>query len=328
MRLLVTGGAGFIGSNFLHYLSGKYPGDEITCIDLLTYAGHMESIKPLVDRGLVRFIKGDIRDAHAVSDAMKDMDAVVHLAAESHVDRSIYNSAPFVETNVLGTMRLLDEARKNDVERFHHVSTDEVFGSLELDSNQKFNEESRYDPRSPYAATKAASDHLVRAYSNTYGLDVTISNCGNNFGPYQHPEKLIPRFITLLINGRKVPLYGDGRNVRDWIYVEDHCSAIDIILRKGSHGETYLVSGRNELSNAVLTGKVLALMGKGDDMVEKVADRPGHDRRYALDDTKLRTKLGWKPSHTFDEALRETAEWFRSNRWWWGPMYGDAPPLY
>lgn len=328
MRILVTGGAGFIGSNFLYFIRARHPEDEIICLDVLTYAGNMESIRKLVDSGQVRFLKGDIRDGGTVEEAMKDVDSVVHLAAETHVDRSIRDSIPFVETNVKGTMRLLEAARRNDISRFHHVSTDEVFGSLELESGRKFSEKSPYAPRSPYAATKAASDHLARSYFHTYGLNVTITNCGNNFGPYQHPEKLIPRFITLLINGRKVPLYGDGMNVRDWIYVEDHCSAIDTVLRRGASGETYLVSGRNEISNMVLTNKLLAIMGKGRDSVERVNDRPGHDRRYALDDSKIRIELGWKPEHRFDEALSLTVEWFKNNPQWWQPMYGDAPPLY
>ncbi len=328
MRILVTGGAGFIGSNFLYYLKAAHPDDEIRCLDLLTYAGHIESIKPLVDQKYVTFIRADIRKSTDVSHAMKDADAVVHLAAESHVDRSIHDAFPFIETNVKGTMCLLEEARRNDIGRFHHVSTDEVFGSLDINSSDKFSEKSCYSPRSPYAASKAASDHLVRAYANTYGLRTTISNCGNNFGPYQHPEKLIPRFITLLLAGRKVPLYGDGLNIRDWIYVEDHCSAIDTVMRNGRSGETYLVSGRNEISNRALTEKLLSLMGHGSSMIERVADRPGHDRKYSIDDSKLRNELGWKPRHSLDISLNETINWYRDHRNWWEPLAENVPPPF
>ena len=328
MRILVTGGGGFIGSNFLYYLKGAHPDYEIRCLDLLTYAGHIESIRPLIDQKYVTFIKGDIRKSTDVSRAMKDADAVVHLAAESHVDRSIHDAFPFIETNVKGTMCLLEEARRNDIGRFHHVSTDEVFGSLDINSSDKFSEKSCYSPRSPYAASKAASDHLVRAYANTYGLRTTISNCGNNFGPYQHPEKLIPRFITLLLAGRKVPLYGDGLNIRDWIYVEDHCSAIDTVMRNGRSGETYLVSGRNEISNRALTEKLLSLMGHGSSMIERVADRPGHDRKYSIDDSKLRNELGWKPRHSLDTSLKETIDWYREHRNWWQPLAENVPPQF
>lgn len=328
MRILVTGGAGFIGSNYLHYLKGAHPDDEIICLDLLTYAGHIESIKPLIDQKYVTFIKGDIRKSTDVSHAMKGADAVVHLAAESHVDRSIHDAFPFIDTNVKGTMCLLEEARRNDIGRFHHVSTDEVFGSLDINSTDKFSEKSCYNPRSPYAASKAASDHLVRAYANTYGLRTTISNCGNNFGPYQHPEKLIPRFITLLLAGRKVPLYGDGLNIRDWIYVEDHCSAIDTVMREGRSGETYLVSGRNEISNMALAEKLLSLMGHGSGMIERVADRPGHDRKYSIDDSKLRNELGWKPRHPLDVSLSGTIKWYRDHRSWWEPLAENVPPPF
>lgn len=328
MRILVTGGAGFIGSNFLYYLKAAHPDDEIRCLDLLTYAGHLESIKPLVDQKYVTFIRADIRKSTDVSHAMKDADAVVHLAAESHVDRSIHDPFPFIETNVKGTMCLLEEARKNDIGRFHHVSTDEVFGSLDINSSDKFSEKSCYSPRSPYAASKAASDHLVRAYANTYGLRTTISNCGNNFGPYQHPEKLIPRFITLLLAGRKVPLYGDGLNIRDWIYVEDHCSAIDTVMRNGRSGETYLVSGRNEISNRALAEKLLSFMGHRSSMIERVADRPGHDRKYSIDDSKLRNELGWKPRHSLDISLNETIKWYRDHRNWWEPLAKNVPPPF
>ena len=323
MKLLVTGGAGFIGSNLLHYWCLKHPADSIVCLDKLTYAGHIESIKPLIDQGKVEFRKGDICSREDVAAAMKDVGTVIHLAAESHVDRSIDAPDDFIRTNVNGTLTMLEAARKFDIGRFHHVSTDEVFGSLPLNSGTKFTEKTCYSPRSPYAASKASSDHLVRAYSETFGLKTTISNCGNNFGPFQHPEKIIPRFITMLLAGKKVPVYGDGLNVRDWIHVRDHCSAIDAIVSKGKEGGTYLVSGRNELSNIELTRKLLSIMGYGEERIEFIRDRPGHERRYALDDTKLRKELGWKPSLTFDQALSETVKWYVDNSWWWKPL-GDA----
>ena len=323
MKLLVTGGAGFIGSNLLHYWCLKHPADSIVCLDKLTYAGHIESIKPLIDQGKVEFRKGDICSREDVAAALKDVSTVIHLAAESHVDRSIDAPDDFIRTNVNGTLTMLEAARKFDIGRFHHVSTDEVFGSLPLNSGTKFTEKTCYSPRSPYAASKASSDHLVRAYSETFGLKTTISNCGNNFGPFQHPEKIIPRFITMLLAGKKVPVYGDGLNVRDWIHVRDHCSAIDAIVSKGKEGGTYLVSGRNEISNIELTRKLLSIMGYGEERIEFIRDRPGHDRRYALDDTKLRKELGWKPSLTFDQALSETVKWYVDNSWWWKPL-GDA----
>jgi dTDP-glucose 4,6-dehydratase len=323
MKLLVTGGAGFIGSNLLHYWSSEHPEDKLVCLDKLTYAGHIESIRPLITEGKVVFLKGDICMRDEVQSALRDIDVVVHLAAESHVDRSIDAPDDFIRTNVNGTFTLLEAARKYDIVRFHHVSTDEVFGSLPLESTARFTEKTCYSPRSPYAASKASSDHLVRAYVETYGLKATISNCGNNFGPFQHPEKIIPRFITLLLAGRKVPVYGDGLNVRDWIHVRDHCSAIDAIVRRGKAGETYLVSGRNEISNIELTRKLLSIMGYGVERIEYIRDRPGHDRRYALDDSKLRKELGWKPSQTFDQALTETVRWYVENSWWWKPL-GDA----
>lgn len=320
MRLLVTGGAGFIGANLLHYWANLHPDDSLICLDSLTYAGHLESIKGLVEEGKVSFLKGDIRDRETVLQAMKDVDAVVHLAAETHVDRSISDPEAFLKTNVIGTMVLLEAARKVDIPRFHHVSTDEVFGSLELDSSDRFSEESPYRPNSPYAASKAAADHLVRAYGTTYGLPFSMTNCGNNYGPYQHPEKLIPRFVSLLLSERNVPLYGDGLNVRDWIFVEDHCSAIDAVVRGGTSGVTYLVSGRHEISNIDLTKTILKSLGLGINRIDHVPDRLGHDRRYALDDTKLRSEIGWKPKVTMEEGLARTIAWYRANVEWWKPL--------
>lgn len=321
MKILVTGGAGFIGANLLYLLSTTRPDDEIVTIDSLTYAGHRESIRSLEDSGRVKFVKGDIRSKKDVERAMKDAHTVVHLAAETHVDRSIADAAPFLETNVLGTWVLLEAGRKMDVKRFHLVSTDEVYGSLPLEPKElKFTLSTPYAPKSPYAASKAAADHLARAYFNTYGVPLTISNCSNNYGPYQHPEKLIPLAITNLLGGKKVPLYGDGLNVRDWIYVEDHCRAIDLIMSKGVFGETYLVGAGNELSNVEVLRAILRLLRKDEGMIEHVPDRPGHDRRYAIDPTHIQEKLGWKPMFTFEESLARTVDWYVKNQDWWRPI--------
>jgi dTDP-glucose 4,6-dehydratase len=318
MRLLVTGGAGFIGANFIHYWIQNHPEDEIVNIDKLTYAGNPENLSGIAQRPGYRFIHADITDATAVNSAMKGVDSVVHFAAESHVDRSISEPSPFITTNVLGTYTLLESALHASVKRFHHISTDEVFGSLELGSKDKFNETTRYDPHSPYSASKASSDHLVRAYFHTYGLPVTISNCSNNFGPYQFPEKFIALAITNLIKGKKVPVYGDGKNVRDWLYVEDHCRAIDMILSRGRSGETYCIGGLTEdTDNLTVLGKILRLMKKDDISMEFVKDRPGHDRRYAIDWTKIHSELGWSPRHDFDTYLEKTIAWYTENRSWW-----------
>lgn len=321
VKILVTGGAGFIGSNLLRYWTRVHPDDSLVCFDSLTYAGSYESIRQLVESGAVNFIKGDIRDKEAVASAMKDVDLVTHLAAESHVDRSIDGPEAFMTTNVMGTMILLNEARRRDLTQFHHVSTDEVFGSLPLVSESKFTETSPYAPNSPYAASKAASDHLVRAYAATYGLRTTITNCGNNYGPYQHPEKFIPRCLTLLLNGEKAPLYGDGRNVRDWIFVDDHCSAIDAVVHKGANGTTYLISGRNEISNLGLAKRLIQILGLPEESIKHIRDRPGHDLRYAIDDSKLRAELGWRPIRSLADGLKYTVDWYKENRQWWEPLY-------
>lgn len=320
MRLLITGGAGFIGSNFIHYWLGKYPKDEIVNLDKLTYAGNLENLRDVEDDPRYEFVEGDICDWDVVEEAMQGADTVIHFAAESHVDRSIKGPQVFTQTNVIGTQVLLNVALESGIERFHHISTDEVFGSLELGSEEKFHEDTLYDPHSPYAATKAASDHLVRSYHATFGLPTTITNCSNNFGPYQYPEKIIPLFVTNLIEGKKVPLYGDGKNVRDWLYVRDHCRAIDLVLKKGKVGETYLVAGGNELSNLALTKKVLEVAGKDDSFIEYVPDRPGHDRRYAIDFSKIKDELGWEPEHDFGDALKKTVEWYKENEAWWKPL--------
>ena len=318
MKLFVTGGAGFIGSNFILYWVKKHKEDEIVNFDKLTYAGNLENLKNVEGNPRYTFVRGDVCDPKAVEEAIKESDIVVHFAAESHVDRSIMEPAPFIMTNVVGTQVLLDAAFKQKVKRFHHISTDEVFGSLELESLNKFNERTNYNPRSPYAASKAGSDYLVRAYGITYGLPVTITNCSNNFGPYQFPEKLIPLAITNLLEGKKVPLYGDGLYVRDWLYVEDHARAIEAVLQKGKPGETYCVGGLTEdVNNLSVVKKILAILGKSEDMIAFVKDRPGHDRRYAIDWSKIKNELGWQPQHNFDEWLQKTVEWYKTHQQWW-----------
>jgi len=320
MNLLVTGGAGFIGSNFILYWLKRYPEDKIVNLDKLTYAGNIENLKDVEDNKNYKFVKGDICDGELIDDLMKNenIDVVVHFAAESHVDRSILDPAPFIKTNIIGTYTLLEAALKNKIKRFHHVSTDEVFGSLALNSKEKFNENTPYAPRSPYSASKASADHLVRAYYYTYNLPVTISNCSNNFGPYQFPEKLIPLAITNILEGKKVPIYGDGLYVRDWLFVEDHCTAIDLIIHKGKIGETYLIGGMTEdISNINVVRKILKIMGKGEEWIEFVKDRPGHDRKYRIDWSKINKELGWYPKHDFDSALKFTVDWYTKNQDWW-----------
>lgn len=317
MKILVTGGAGFIGSNFILYWLKNYPGDRIVNLDRLTYAGNLRNLRAVENNANYEFIKGDICDPKIVNDAIEGADLVVHFAAESHVDRSIEKPSDFVMTNVVGTQVLLDASLKNKT-RFHHISTDEVFGALELDSRVKFNENTPYDPRSPYSATKAASDHLVRSYFHTYGLPITITNCSNNFGPFQHPEKLIPLSITNALEGKKIPIYGDGLYVRDWLYVEDHCRAIDLVLKKGRGGETYCVGGTtSEINNLEVAKKILEILGKDEDEISFVKDRPGHDRKYAVDFSKIERELGWKPMAPFDEWLSETVHWYQTNEDWW-----------
>lgn len=329
MNLLVTGGAGFIGSNFIRYWLNKYSGDKIVNLDNLTYAGHLSSTKDFSENKSYRFVKGDIADAALVNQITRRVDWIVHFAAESHVDRSIADPAVFVKTNVLGTQVLLDAAVKNKVKHFHHVSTDEVFGALPLGEG-KFRESTPYGPRSPYAASKAASDHLVRAYFSTFGLPVTITNCANNYGPYHNPEKFFPRMITDLIDGVPVKIYGDGKYVRDWLHVEDHCRAIDFVIRKGRVGETYLVGSAScEVNNLEIAKKLVKIFGKDEKRYIKfVKDRPGHDRRYAIDWTKLK-ELGWKPKYfDFDRGLSETIRWYRENEWWWRPLKKESERLY
>jgi len=318
MKLLVTGGAGFIGSNLVLYWLKKHPNDQIVNLDALTYAGNLENLREVEDNKNYTFIKGRIEDPQIVNQAMQGVDIVVHFAAESHVDRSIKKPAEFVITNVVGTQVILDSVKQNRVKKFHHVSTDEVYGSLVLNDKNKFNERTNYDPRSPYAASKAASDHLARTYFATFGLPITISNCSNNFGPYQFPEKMIPLAITNILEGKKIPVYGDGLYVRDWLYVEDHCRAIDLILQKGKVGETYCVGGlTQDINNLEVVKKILKILGKDDSFIEFVKDRPGHDRKYAIDWSKIKNELGWHPLHSFDEWLEKTVEWYKIHQDWW-----------
>ena len=316
MKILVTGGAGFIGSNFIHYWLKKYPTDSIVNLDALTYAGNLENLRAVENNKNYKFIKGDIGDTELINDAVKGVDLIVHFAAESHVDRSIMDSGDFIHANVEGTRVLLDAAKNNGRIRFHHISTDEVFGSLGL-KDKPFNENTAYDPRSPYSASKAASDHLVRAYFHTYKLPITVSNCSNNYGPFQFPEKVIPLFITNLMEGKKVPIYGQGGNIRDWIYVDDHNAGVDAIIKRGEIGETYCFGGNCELTNLALTKKILKLMGRGEEMIEYVADRLGHDLRYAMDYKKAKNELGWAPKVKFKDGLIKTIEWYKNNKAWW-----------
>lgn len=325
MKILVTGGAGFIGANFVLYWLRQHPEDSILNVDKLTYAGNLENLKEVQSNPNYSFLKADICDAQAMQKAMEGMDIVVHFAAESHVDRSIMEPAAFVETNVTGTQVLLDAAVKNKIKQFHHVSTDEVFGALPLDSSLRFTEHTPYNPHSPYSASKAGSDHLVRAYADTYELPITITNCSNNFGPYQFPEKMVPLAITNVLEGKKIPIYGDGLYVRDWLYVEDHCRAIEAVLQNGKVGETYCVGGLTEdINNLEVAKKILHHLGKDESSIEFVKDRPGHDRRYAIDWSKIKNELGWEPLHDFDSWLERTIAWYKEHEWWWKDIKSGA----
>jgi dTDP-glucose 4,6-dehydratase len=326
MRLLVTGGAGFIGANFVHQTVEEHPEVEVTVLDALTYAGDEASLAPVADR--IAFVRGDVSDAEVVDDLVRDADAVVHFAAESHNDNSLSNPWPFVQTNVVGTFTLLEAVRRHDV-RYHHISTDEVYGDLELDDPAKFTPETPYNPSSPYSSTKASSDLLVRAWVRSFGVRATISNCSNNYGPYQHVEKFIPRQVTNLVDGIRPKLYGKGENVRDWIHVRDHNSAVWAILERGRVGETYLIGADGEETNKSVVELVLELMGRPRDDYELVSDRPGHDMRYAIDSTKLRTELGWEPRYrSFREGLAATIEWYVANEAWWRPQKDATEAKY
>lgn len=328
MKLLVTGGAGFIGSNFIRYWLAIHPDDSIVNLDLLTYAGNQASLSDVHGNSAYTFVQGDIGDTALVERLVKGIDLIVHFAAESHVDRSISGPEAFVETNVKGTFVLLEAARQHGI-RFHHISTDEVFGALALGSQEKFTEHTPYNPHSPYSASKAGSDHFVRAYHTTYGVPITITNCSNNFGPYQHPEKFIPRMITNLLDGQPIKLYGDGKYVRDWLYVLDHCRAIDLVIQAGTVGETYVVGGMTaDVSNLDVAHLLLTATGAGEDAIEFVKDRPGHDRRYAVDWSKIQRELAWEPEHSFEEWLQTTVEWYKEHESWWRPLKQDAERLY
>ncbi|WP_027942140.1 dTDP-glucose 4,6-dehydratase [Amycolatopsis taiwanensis] len=321
MRVLVTGGAGFIGSHFVRQvLSGDYPwlaGAEVVVLDKLTYAGNEANLAPVAGDPRLTFARGDICDSSLVAELMSGVELVVHFAAESHVDRSIQGAADFVLTNVLGTHTLLEAALAAGVGKFVHVSTDEVYGSIEEGA---WREDHVLEPNSPYSASKASSDLLARAFHRTHGLPVCVTRCSNNYGPYQFPEKVIPLFVTNLLDGRKVPLYGDGMNVRDWLHVDDHCYGISLVAERGRAGEIYNIGGGTELTNRALTERLLAAVGAGWDMVERVPDRKGHDRRYSVDITKITDELGYRPRVPFGEGLADTVAWYRENRAWWEPL--------
>jgi dTDP-glucose 4,6-dehydratase len=312
MKILVTGGLGFIGSNFIHYWLKNHPGDSIVNLDKVTYAADFKNLEGIDTSKKYSFVKGDIADQNIVNKVSRDVDLIVNFAAETHVDNSILNQAPFLKSNVMGTYALLEAARKYDI-RFHHISTDEIFGPLEKGSRDKFNETSRYNPKNPYSATKAAADHLVNSYHNTYGIKSTISNCGNNYGPRQHPEKLIPKSITNAIRNKSIPIYGDGQQIRDWIYVDDHCSAVDAVIRKGKIGESYVVSSGNEMQNIQVVTAILSRLKKSKKhLIKYVKDRPGHDVRYATDASKIRQELGWKPRFSFEKGIQYTIDYYKN----------------
>lgn len=328
MKILITGGCGFIGSNYIKYWLNKYPKDKIINLDKLTYAGNLNNLKDIESNPNYEFVQGDICDKDLVMKLTQNIDLIVHFAAESHVDRSIDGPEEFVKTNVEGTLVLLEAALANGNIRFHHISTDEVFGELPLnDPNAKFHENMPYAPRSVYSASKAASDHLVRAYHATHKLPVTISNCSNNYGPYQYPEKLIPLAITRAIMDQEIPVYADGTQVRDWIHVEDHCKGIELCITKGKIGETYLFGGNGEKQNIWIVKKILELLDKPEDLIVHVGDRKGHDLRYAIDFSKAQKELGYEPSKSVDQWLKDTVEWYVANPEWWKPLKEKADVL-
>lgn len=327
MNLLITGGAGFIGSNFTRHHFNEFPKDKIVIYDKLTYAGRKDNLKELLDKPNVKFVLGDITNSGLLEKTVLEnrIDTIVHFAAETHVDRSIEGPEVFIQTNVIGTFRILEILRKHPQIRFHHVSTDEVFGELPLDDpDAKFSEETPYDPRSPYSASKAASDHLVRSYITTYKIQATISNCSNNYGPYCHPEKLIALAITRALNDQEIPIYGDGLQIRDWIHVEDHCYGVGLILKKGKIGETYILGGHGEQTNLYIVREILKILEKPESLIVHVGDRKGHDRRYAMDFTKATADLGFHPQKTLEERLEETVNWYKNNENWWKESKLDA----
>lgn len=327
MKLLVTGGAGFIGSNFVLYWVKNHPEDKVVVLDKLTYAGNLANLESVKEK--IEFIQGDICSPEDVAKAIAGCEVVVHFAAETHVDRSIKDPFIFVQTNVIGTQVLLEAAKRNQIKRFHHISTDEVFGHIPLESEFEWKENQNYNPRSPYSASKAASDHLVRAYFETYGLPVTITNCANNIGPFMFPEKFLPRAIIKLLKGEKIPVYTPGNQVREWLYVEDHCSAIEAVLEKGKVGETYFVGPNNKrISNLEVAKLLLTVMGKTEDSLELVADRPGHDQKYALDHSKISAELGWQPKYNLEESLQAMVNWYKNNETWWKDLYEKSENFY
>lgn len=320
MNILVTGGAGFIGSNFIYFQQKYHPEDRIICLDALTYAGNLHTLEAAMRGERFRFVKGNIANREDVYQLFEEekVDLVVNFAAESHVDRSVANPEIFLKTNIMGTQVLMDACRKYGIVRYHQVSTDEVYGDLPLDRPDLFfTEETPIHASSPYSASKAAADLLVLAYHRTFNLPVTISRCSNNYGPFHFPEKLIPLMITRAVSGQKLPVYGNGENVRDWLYVEDHCAAIDLIIRKGKDGEVYNIGGHNEKTNIDVVKTILKTLKKSEELIEFVADRPGHDMRYAIDPTKIHNELGWLPQTVFDEGIRKTIEWYMGNQSWW-----------
>ncbi|MGX4583413.1 dTDP-glucose 4,6-dehydratase [Paenibacillus chitinolyticus] len=327
MKLLVTGGAGFIGSNFVLYMLKKYPDYQIINLDALTYAGNLENLKSVENHPNYRFLKGDISDCHAVKQAFDfGVDVVVNFAAESHVDRSILDPGIFVQANVMGTQVLLDAAKAHGITKFVQVSTDEVYGSL--GETGLFSETTPLAPNSPYSASKAGGDMLVRAYHETFGMPVNITRCSNNYGPYQFPEKLIPLMIANALDEKALPVYGDGLNIRDWLYVEDHCSAIDLVLHSGRNGEVYNIGGNNERTNLVIIQTILAALGKSEQLITFIQDRPGHDRRYGIDASKITAELGWQPKHNFESGIQETIKWYLDNKDWWERIRSGAYQSY
>ncbi|MFD7523214.1 dTDP-glucose 4,6-dehydratase [Paenibacillus chitinolyticus] len=327
MKLLVTGGAGFIGSNFVLYMLKKYPDYQIINLDALTYAGNLENLKSVENHPNYRFLKGDISDRHAVKQAFDlGVDVVVNFAAESHVDRSILDPGIFVQANVMGTQVLLDAAKAHGITKFVQVSTDEVYGSL--GETGLFSETTPLAPNSPYSASKAGGDMLVRAYHETFGMPVNITRCSNNYGPYQFPEKLIPLMIANALDEKALPVYGDGLNIRDWLYVEDHCSAIDLVLHSGRNGEVYNIGGNNERTNLVIIQTILAALGKSEQLITFIQDRPGHDRRYGIDASKITAELGWQPKHNFESGIQETIKWYLDNKDWWERIRSGAYQSY
>jgi dTDP-glucose 4,6-dehydratase len=323
MKILITGGAGFIGGNFCHYIVEKYPSYEVFCLDKLTYAGNLHTIDNLISKGKLKFVKADISDKTEILKIFNEenFNVVVNFAAESHVDRSILDSSIFLKTNIIGTHVLMDVCRQTGVSRFHQVSTDEVYGDLPLDQpNLYFTEDTRIHTSSPYSASKASADLMVLAYINTYGFPATISRCSNNYGPYHFPEKLIPLMIIRALKNEKLPIYGTGENIRDWLHVYDHCTAIDLIIHKGRVGQVYNIGGHNERTNLEVVKTILQELGKDDTLIKYVTDRPGHDMRYAIDPMKIISELGWKPKYDFDSGIKETIQWYISNKDWWSKI--------